>query len=218
MSRTLTTAMRDETVADEVRPVYFVRMIFDSAPLNVWSGIGNLVYDGNTYTGTGDLLNISQITESTELTATGLSVTLSGILAPLLNLALAQNYQGRVLTVSVGAFNTVGALIASPIVVFSGFMDTMTIAEGGEYATITVAAESKLIAFERSKVRRFTAEDQKIDYPLKLANGNNNPNYDAGFEYVSAISQKEIIWGRPSFSAVAGGGGFGDNRGNSQHH
>ena len=89
------------------------------------------------------------------------------------------------MSVSLGAFDANGALIADPLIVFSGFMDTMTIAESGSTSTITISVENKLIAFERSRVRRYTAEDQKIDHPT-----------DKGFEFVTAIVEKEIIWGR----------------------
>jgi len=63
----------------------------------------------------------------------------------------------------------------------------MTISDSGETSTITIAAENKLIAFDRASIRRFTAEDQKIEYPN-----------DKGFEFVSKIAQQEIIWGRPT--------------------
>ena len=76
-------------------------------------------------------------------------------------------------------------------------MDTMTISEAGEYSTISISVENKLIAFEKTKVRRYTAEDQKIEHPT-----------DKGFEFVTAIVQKEIIWGRPTGSS--GGGGDDD--------
>jgi hypothetical protein len=71
-------------------------------------------------------------------------------------------------------------------------MDTMTISESGSYSTISISVENKLVAFERTKVRRYTAEDQKIDHPT-----------DKGFEYVTAIVEKEIIWGRPSPTSSA---------------
>ena len=81
-------------------------------------------------------------------------------------------------------------------------MDTMTIAEAGEYSSITIAVENKLIAFERIKIRRYTAEDQKIDHPT-----------DKGFEFVTAIVEKEIIWGRPTGAAGGSSGGSGVNGG-----
>ena len=217
MSRTLTTSMRNALVADTVRPIYLVRMVFDSsespAELNLWSGVGDLSYDGETYLGVGDLLGISEIKESADISATGMNISLTGVKSSLIAVAKDHEYQGRPLTVRLGAFNSSGSLVADPIIIFSGFMDTMTIAEAGEYSTISISVENKLIAFEKSKIRRYTAEDQKIDYPLKLANGDPNPNYDAGFEFVTAIVEKEIIWGRPTGSTGGSSGGSGVNGG-----
>ena len=187
MSRTLTTAMSNALVADVVRPIYLVRMVFDSSDLNVWSGMGDLSYGGETYTGLGDLLSISEIKETADVQATGMNVSLAGVKSSLVAIAKDQDYQGRELTVRLGAFDSSGSLVADPVIIFSGFMDTMTITEAGEYSSITIAVENKLIAFERSKVRRYTAEDQKINHPT-----------DKGFEFVTAIVEKEIFWGRPT--------------------
>jgi len=69
-------------------------------------------------------------------------------------------------------------------------MDVMTISDSGDSSTISISVENKLIAFERSSVRRYTNEDQKIDHPS-----------DKGFEFVTKIQEKEIIWGRPTSSS-----------------
>jgi hypothetical protein len=130
--------------------------------------------------------------------ASGINVTLTGVKSSLVAVAKDHEYQGRPLTVMLGAFDTSGDLVADPTIIFSGFMDIMTISESGETSTINIAVENKLIAFERARVRRYTAEDQKIDYPT-----------DKGFEFVTAIVEKEIIWGRASASSYAGGGGNG---------
>jgi len=191
MSRVLSNAMKEMAVAKVVRPIFLVRMVFDSSQLNIWSGVGNLSFDSVTYTGLGDLLSISDIKETSDISATGINVSLSGVKTSLIAIAKNQDYQGRELTVRLGAFNETGSLIADPVIIFSGFMDTMTIAEAGTYSTISIAVENKLVAFERSKVRRYTAEDQKIDHPT-----------DKGFEFVTSIVQKQIIWGRPSGSSV----------------
>tara|TARA_R110000824_G_scaffold370354_1_gene559937 strand:+ start:510 stop:1118 length:609 start_codon:yes stop_codon:yes gene_type:complete len=197
------------TTADVVRPIYLVRMVFDSSEspneLNLWSGIGDLTYDGEIYGGVGDLLGISEIKETSDISATGINVTLNGVKTSLIALAKSHEYQGRPLTVSLGAFDDSGDLIANPVIVFSGFMDTMIIAENGEYSTISIAVENKLIAFERARVRRYTAEDQKIDHPT-----------DKGFEFVTAIVQKEIIWGRPTPASAGGAGGYGTSGGGYQ--
>lgn len=176
------------------------------AELNVWSGVGDLSYSGETYLGVGDLLGISEIKESSDISATGINISLTGVKSSLVAVAKNHEYQGRPLTVRLGAFDASGNLVADPVIIFSGFMDTMTISEAGEYSTISIAVENKLIAFEKTKVRRYTAEDQKIEHPT-----------DKGFEFVTAIVEKEIIWGRPT--GAAGGGGYdGSQDSGNRHH
>ena len=60
----------------------------------------------------------------------------------------------------------------------------MTISDGGDTATIKLTAESRLIDLDRSRERRFTSEDQKIEFPD-----------DKGLEYVDDLQDKEIVWG-----------------------
>jgi hypothetical protein len=63
-------------------------------------------------------------------------------------------------------------------------MDVMTIEDAGATANINVTAESRLIDLDRSRARRFTSEDQKIDYPD-----------DKGLEMVASLQDTVIIWG-----------------------
>ena len=198
MSRTLSTEMQAVASAKLVRPIYLVKMEFDSGDLLLWSGQGSIYYDSAWYVGTGDLMAISPIKESEELTANGVNFTVSGIKQSLVDLARDEPYQGRKITLLLGALDDSADIISSPVILFSGFMDVMTIADSGETSTITISAENKLIAFDRASVRRFTAEDQKIDYPT-----------DKGFEFVSQIAQQEIIWGRPTPSSRRENGGYG---------
>ena len=192
MSRTLSTEMQAVATAELVRPVYLVDMEFSSGSIFIWSGMGDLSYNSNTYLGAGDLLSIGAIQETAELTANGATVTLGGIKQSLLTLARDEPYQGRPLILRLGAFDENGDLIASPVILFSGFMDIMTIADSGDTSTITITVENKLIAFQRTAVRRYTAEDQKIEHPT-----------DKGFEFVAKIQEKEIIWGRPSPASMS---------------
>lgn len=198
MSRTLSAAMQAVATADVVYPLYLLDMEFSSGSVYLWSGSGDLVFGSNTYLGVGDLLSIGSVQESAELTANGATISLSGVKTSLLNLARDEPYQGRPLTIRLGAFDDNGDLIASPVIIFSGFMDVMTIADSGATSTINVTAENKLIAFQTTAVRRYTAEDQKIDHPS-----------DKGFEFVSAIQELQIFWGRPSPTSQGTGSGDG---------
>lgn len=207
MSRELTTAMRKEVTAELVRPITLVQCAFDSGNLNLWSGIGNLTVDSVEYVGAGTLLQIGEIAESAELQANGLTVALSGITEPLISKARDEDYQGRELKVLLGAIDSEGDVTANPVILFSGFMDTMVINDGAETATIQITVENRLIEFERTRGRRYTAEDQKIDYPD-----------DKGLEFVAEMQEKEIIWGRNKVGASGGsrGTGPGEDFGDTQ--
>jgi len=203
MSRSLTSSMQTAVTADLVRPIILVECAFDSGALNLWNGIGTLTVSSTDYVGAGTLLAIGEIAESSELQANGITVTLSGITDPLLAKARDEDYQGRELTVKLGAMDSSNGVISSPVTVFSGFMDTMVINDSSETATIQIAVENRLIEFERTRVRRYTAEDQKIDYPT-----------DKGLEFVAEMAEKEIVWGRGHVGS--GGGDGGSRRGDDQ--
>ena len=202
MSRSLTSGMEAAVTADLVRPIVLVQCAFDSGDLNLWNGIGTLTVSSVDYVGAGTLLSIGEISESSELQANGITVTLSGISDPLLSKARDEDYQGRELTVKLGAMDSSNGVISAPVTVFSGFMDTMVINDSSETATIQMAVENRLIEFERTRVRRYTAEDQKIDYPN-----------DKGLEFVAEMAEKEIVWGRSQVGS--GGGGDGGSRNGS---
>jgi hypothetical protein len=187
MSRTLSSEMQAVATAELVRPIYLIDMEFTSGSVFFWSGVGNLTFNSNSYIGAGDLLSIGTVSETAELQANGATVTLTGIKQSLVTIARDEPYQGRPLTIRLGALDDSGDLVSSPVIIFSGFMDVMTISDSGETSTISISIENKLIAFERAFVRRYTSEDQKIEHPS-----------DKGFEFVTKIQEKEIIWGRPT--------------------
>jgi hypothetical protein len=202
MSRSLTSSMQTAVTADLVRPIFLVECAFDSGDLNLWNGIGTLTIGSVDYVGAGTLLSIGEIAETSELQANGITVTLSGITDPLLAKARDEDYQGRELTVKLGAMDSSNAVITNPVIVFSGFMDTMVINDSAATAAIQIAVENRLIEFERTRIRRYTAEDQKIDYPN-----------DKGLEFVAEMAEKEIVWGRSQVSSGGGGGGRGGGPG-----
>lgn len=188
MARSLTAGVVTEVTGDSLAPILLVKLEFDSGDLNLWTGIGDLVFDGDTYTGAGDLLAFSPIEETDELKAVGLTATLSGIPSSLISIALAEDYMGRPVSVWFGVLSgDPPALVADPVKVFAGLIDTMPIEDAGETATIQVTMENRLARLEESRARRYTPEDQAIDYPG-----------DLGLDFVVALNDgREIVWGRP---------------------
>ena len=202
MARTLSTEMQALATSDLVRPIMLIDLEF-STTLNIWNGIGNLTHGGNTYTGVGDLLGVSPMGESTDISAKGCNITLSGANASLVDKAKSEDYQGNSVSIKLGAMDDNGDIISEPVVIFKGFMDVMSIVESGEYSTISISVENNLILFDKAKVRRYTDNDQKIDHPT-----------DEGFSFVANIQNKQMVWGRSSGSSGGGAGGHFDPRDN----
>lgn len=158
-----------------------VELEFDSGTVRIWNGYGDLTFNGNTYTGGGNLVSISPIQEDAEISAKGASMSLSGISSTILSYALNENYKYRIANIHIGTLSN--GTIAS-YKVFSGRMDVMTISEEGDTCSIVLTAESRLIDLERPRVRRWTSEDQKSLYAG-----------DKGFDFVNSLQEKEIQWG-----------------------
>lgn len=185
MARNLHSDFDTAVQASEVHPILIAKINTSGGDVRVWTGIGDLTFDSETYTGTGDLGGVSEISEKSDMSATGLTFTLSGIPSSTISIALGQMQQGRACTLWLALLNTsTGALINNPYELFSGFTDVTIISEGGETSTIAINAENRMISLERTRVRRYTDEDQQ-----------NEVSGDKGFEFVPGLQDKVVVFG-----------------------
>lgn len=190
MTRSVTTAFKNQVEGDSLSPFYAVELEFEddaATILRYWTGYGEITFDSKTFNGFADFLNITIAAETTDLEATGASIEISGVSAATIALALGEQYQGNPFRIWLGVLDTDGSVIADPYMVFEGKMDVMNLRADGTSSVVTITAESSLIDLNRSRVRRYTLEDQKIDYPS-----------DRGLEYVPTIQDMNITWGRPT--------------------
>ena len=195
MSRTLTTAMSNAVTADVVRPVLLIRMVFDTAPLHVWNGVGDLTFSSNTYSGLGDLISISTIEETSDVSASGINVVLTGLKSSFLSTALNEDYQNRPITVFLGFLSAGSSDVVGTLILFKGRMISLEVVDTPEGARVRIDAENRLLDLRRPSNLRYTKESQNF-----LFSG------DVGLNRVNSLMDKEIIWGRTSTSAGDGGG------------
>jgi len=212
MSRGISSEITHAAEQTRIYPFFAVQLLFDSPnELYFWTGTGDLVYDGVTYTGTGNLMQISEVQESTDIAARGATLTLSGIPSALINLAVSEDYQGRTCNIKFGLIGEglssgsylkvsdteyleldgAGTLldvsyegVANMFDLFTGFMDQMQIDEGPETSTISLSVENKMIDLERPRLRRYTDNDQQARFPGDLA-----------FEFVTRLQTETFDWG-----------------------
>ena len=189
MARSITTAFKNAIKSSVVRPLLAVELEFSTGTLRFWNGYGDLTMtaggSSNTFTGLGDLLGVSPISESDQIEAIGASLSLTGIKSSFISTALSGNYTNRNASIFLGVFDTSKSVIADVYTLFKGKMDIMKIDEGSESATITLNLENRLIALDRPLNRRFTHEDQQERF-----------SGDLGLEFVPDLQDKEIIWGK----------------------
>jgi len=169
--------------AGELDPAVFVLATFVTGPVYLWSGLGSITWNGQTWQGLGALGSISPIAEGTRVESRGLTLTLSGIDSTLIPDVLSEFQTGLPVTVYLGLFDE-GALIASPCVSWAGRMDLPQVDIGGSTSTISINCESRLISMNTAVDRRYTPDDQQCDWPG-----------DLGMSFVPSIQEMTLYWG-----------------------
>ena len=192
MTRTIATANKNETTAEVFRPVLFLFLDLDGGDVTVNSSDQDIAWDfdgdssDETFTGVGHFGNVSVVSETADLKATGIQVSLTGVPTTHISNALSEDYSGREAKLYVGFQNASRVLVADPMVIFHGRIDTMDI-QIGKTAQVNLTIESKLIDWERARIRRYTNEDQRSAY-----------SSDEFLEFVTQTVEKEIVWGQPT--------------------
>lgn len=187
MARGMSAAFITAISQQDLRPALFFEGQFPSGYLRLWSGLGGIVWNSLTWTGAGTLLGISTIEETGDVVAQGASIALSGVPVDLVALCITDAQQGLAGKLWLGLLATDGTVIADPVQAFAGRLDVPEISDGMDTCTITISYESRLIDLNAARSFRYTDESQKQLYPG-----------DLGFQYVTTIQDKDIVWGSRS--------------------
>lgn len=169
--------------AQLVRPAFLVSLAFANETVNAWTGVGDLVWQGNTYQGVGYFGSLSTITEGSDTSAQGITLTLSGIPSALLNDSLNELQTGKLAQVYLGFLDETNHLIDDPIPAFIGLLDQPAIDLNTETATITISVENRLVDMNRQRGGRYTDQDQRARYPN-----------DGSLKYVHFLQDSRIDW------------------------
>lgn len=194
MSRTVPSALLTALSQPEVQPYYAVEFLFDDTDgtrwdqagyagnraVRFWTGYGDRTIGSSSYTGTGNLLNISGLEEANDLSAKSATISMSGIPSSLVALALSEPYQRRACKIYFGTVDT-----STPIEAFNGLMNTMRIEDSGESSIITLSVDSKLVRLEKASGWRYTEANHQLRH-----------TGDTFFNYVADLQDREIVWGR----------------------
>ena len=194
MSRTVPASILTALAQPEVEPFYAVEMLFDDTDgtrwdqvgyagnraVRLWTGYDDRTINSEVYVGGGGLLSISGLEEVADLSAKGITISLTGLASSLVSLALQEPYQRRRVRVLFGVRDQ-----STFVEIFSGLINRMPIEDSPEGGTINVLVDSKLVELERASNWRYTSESHKSRYPN-----------DTFFDFVTAIQDADFRWGR----------------------
>jgi hypothetical protein len=163
-----------------------VDITFATGITHIWSGVGNLLYTGNTYLGVGTMGKVGRISEGVSVTASGTTLSLSGIDPTFYEDTINDINLGAPAVVYMALLNTsTGGIIGAPLPLFSGLVDQPTITEDDDTITVMIALETRLTNLQRANVRRYTSADQRNFVSLS----------DSFFDYVEQLNDVAELWG-----------------------
>ncbi len=196
MPRLLTTAMQAALCAPVLRPALLAALQFADQTVYVWSGIGPITWNGNTFQGVGSLGAISTISEDSTIEAKNVTFELWGIPSNLVSEVL---WETRLLYTAQAYFalwDDSGNLIPSPVLSYQGKMDQPSIEDDGKTCTISISCENVLVDLNRPCYRRYTNDDQQIDLQATLTRLNlPSTTVDTGFRWVAGLQEQITFWG-----------------------
>lgn len=174
--------------AGEVAIVQLLHLGF-ATPIGLNTSNWTFVWGGITYNGAYGLGGISTISDKPgELQ--GITLSLTG--GDPANIALALDdadiIQGTPCTIRTAIIETATYTILDALVDWTGYLDTMGIAEDGTSAVINVTAESKGVDLLRGNPMLYADADQRVVNPT-----------DASFVYVVDQIDKPVVWPARSF-------------------
>lgn len=183
--RPLSDDMIDALGHGVIRPALLYEGEFRTGIVRLWTGLGPISWDGALFTGLGDLVSVSTIEETTDVKATGIQCSLSGVKTSQIALALSEmqrNAEGRLWFALME--EDMATIIPEPQILFRGRLDVCIIQDSVEGAIINITYENELIDLERPREVRYTPQEQR-----QISPG------DTFLDFIPSLQDKVLHWG-----------------------
>ena len=187
MARTLTTSVKNQLATNEIRPVHLITIGFGT-PVNItdcsFSLTSSISGSSVTYTPSSFLLSIPSFTEETDVTKTSLNLALSGADQTFISTCLNENVVNDSVDIFRGLLDSSNALMADPVLLYSGNIDTFQIDESVTESTVIFTVVSHWADFEKKSGRQTNNNSQQRFFST-----------DVGMDFASQ-TVLDIKWGR----------------------
>jgi hypothetical protein len=187
MTRSLTTAIKNELATNDINPVHLITIGF-ATPVNLtdcsFSLTSSVSGSSVTYSASDFILGMSNFTEETDITKTSLTISLSGADQTFISTVLNENVINDSVTIYRGFLDNTNSLIADPFLLYDGQIDSFSISESETSSTVSLAVVSHWADFEKTSGRKTNNNSQQRFFSA-----------DVGMDFSSETVQ-DIKWGR----------------------
>ena len=187
MARTLTTAVKNELLTGQIRPIHLIEIGFSTPVYLTDCGFdltSSISGTSRTYTASPFLVGGSSFEEQTDLTKVTLSLVLSGADQTFISTVLNENVVNDTVTIFRGLLNSSNSIIADPILLYSGNIETFDIAESETESSVQLSVVSHWADFDKKSGRKTNNSSQQRFFST-----------DVGMDF-SSQTVLDIKWGR----------------------
>jgi len=159
VSRVLTAAVLAASQGQRAEIAHLLSLAFSAGTIRFTTGPNNVDWNGFTWSAAGSAMTFEAVNETPDPSGQRLRITLDGVQLSAISALLAQNYIGRLAVLYRAWINTGGTIIADPIILFKGYMNTpWTVSEDWDnhWAKVETEIVSPLAVF--NQVRGITAD------------------------------------------------------------
>lgn len=148
----------------------------------LWTGIGSIVWEGNTYIGKGRLASIGQISNSRELNIDQRVMRLAAVNPEDLTL-LTGAVRNRTATIYIGAVEN-GVVVADPYLLEEITMDSQSFpVDDSGMVAVQITGFAGIWTLERALSIAWTTEEAIKEYPD-----------ETGFDLIPSLIDKDTSW------------------------
>ena len=139
MTRSLTTAVKNELATNDIRPVHLITIGF-STPVNItdcsFSLTSSVSGASVTYTASDFIMGISEHSEQTDISKSTLKLTLSGADLTFISTVLNENVTNDTVDIYRGLLADDNTLIADPLLLYKGNIENYNISETDKQSNV----------------------------------------------------------------------------------
>ena len=187
MTRSLTTAVKNELATNDIRPIHLITIGFGT-PVNLtdcsFPLTSSISGSSVTYSASDFILGISNHTEETDITKSSINLTLSGADQTFISTVLNENVVNDSVDIYRGFLNDSNALISDPFLLYRGKIDSFDLAETDTSSIVGIQIVSNWADFEKKNGRKTNNTSQQRFF-----------SSDVGMNFASQTVQ-DIKWGR----------------------